>query len=158
LQAEEKRLSEAAFKSMMDEYIAIQEELMKEREEQMGELKKAIAATVIKNTASSDVGQMQQATDPFFKDNVINVFMNRCHKCHGNEEAKGGLRLHTLAATLQGGDGGPSIVQGDAEKSLLVELIKLDEDDDDIMPPKGGKLTDKEIAAIEKWINEGAKW
>lgn len=158
LQSEEKRLSEAAFKSMMDEYLAIQNEMIKEREEKMGALKKKIAAETLKMKASDDVGQMQQAQDPFFKDNVINVFMNRCHKCHGNEEAKGGLRLHTLAATIQGGDGGPSIVPGDAEKSLLVELIKLDEDDDDIMPPKGGKLTDKEIAAIEKWINDGAKW
>lgn len=158
LKAEEKRLSDAAFKAMMDEYLAIQTELVKEREQQMGALKKKIAAETLKMKASDDVGQMQQAQDPFFKDNVINVFMNRCHKCHGNEEAKGGLRLHTLAATIQGGDGGPSIVPGDAEKSLLVELIKLDEDDDDIMPPKGGKLTDKEIAAIEKWINDGAKW
>ena len=84
--------------------------------------------------------------------------MNRCHKCHGNEEAKGGLRMHTRDFITRGGDSGAGMIAGDSAKSLLFELITLDEDDDDVMPPKGGKLTDEEIAAIEKWINDGAHW
>ena len=29
-----------------------------------------------------------------------------CTKCHGEDQKKGGLRLHTLADTLKGGDSG----------------------------------------------------
>ena len=37
-------------------------------------------------------------------------------------------------------------------------LIKMDEDEDEVMPPKGGLLTKEQIAAIEKWIKEGAEF
>lgn len=157
LQAEEDKLAEATFKSMMDKFLALEVEMIKEREEKLAGMRKTILAQTLKEKKVGMV-QLQAATDPFFKDNVFGVLKNRCHKCHGNEEAKGGLRLHTRDFTIKGGDGGASIVPGDPAKSLLVELIKLAEDDDDVMPPKGGKLTDKEIAAIEKWIADGAKW
>ena len=50
------------------------------------------------------------------------------------------------------------VVVGKPAESYLVKLIKMTEDDDDVMPPKGGTLTPEEIALIEQWITEGAKF
>ena len=50
------------------------------------------------------------------------------------------------------------IVKGDPAASYLVKLIKMSEDDDDVMPPKGGVLTADQIAKVEAWIKAGAKF
>ena len=34
----------------------------------------------------------------------------------------------------------------------------MTEDDDDVMPPKGGTLTKDQVAKIKAWIKEGAKF
>ena len=43
---------------------------------------------------------------------------------------------------------------GDPAGSLLVERIKLSEDDDGVMPPRGERLTEEEILIIEQWTPE----
>jgi hypothetical protein len=52
-----------------------------------------------------------------------------------------------------GGDAGPAIVPGDPEESPLIEAIRY-RDHDFAMPPKG-KLSDREIAALTRWVEEG---
>ena len=48
-----------------------------------------------------------------------------------------------------------TILPGDPTGSLLVERIKLSEDDDGAMPPRGERLTEEEILIIEQWIARG---
>ncbi len=97
------------------------------------------------------------ADDEFFEKKVRPLFAEKCLSCHGADagKVKGGLKLTSRAALLEGGDSGPAIVPGAPEKSLLVTAVKYT--DDLKMPPKG-KLSDAEIADLTKWVKGGAKW
>jgi len=53
---------------------------------------------------------------------------------------------------------GKVAIAGDPVKSDIMFLITLPADDPDIMPAKGDPLTKEQVAAIETWIKEGAKW
>ena len=90
----------------------------------------------------------------FFEKRVRPILVEHCHKCHGEKQQKGGLRLDSAAAVLKGGGTGPAIVPGDPKQSLLVNAISYDPDGYQ-MPPDG-KLASHEIAALEEWIRRGA--
>ena len=98
------------------------------------------------------------AQDVDFSKEVLPVLKANCLKCHGEKKAKAKLRLHTQADLLKGGKNGKAVEPGKAAASLLLKRISLGADDDDIMPPEGGPLKKSEIAAIARWIDQGAKW
>ena len=86
------------------------------------------------------------------------IFEARCVSCHGPKKKKGGLRLAPIAEAFPEGDEDWwTILPGDPAGSLLVERIKLSEDDDGVMPPRGELLSKEEISLIEQWIAQGAK-
>jgi cytochrome c553 len=93
----------------------------------------------------------------FFESKVRPILSAKCYKCHSQEEgkAKGGLTLDTAEGTTKGGETGPSITPGNPDKSLLIAAI-LYTDPDLQMPPKGEKLSDKEIADLTAWVKMGA--
>ena len=93
-----------------------------------------------------------------FLRNIRPIFENKCVSCHGAERQKGGLRLDTRALALKGGDSGPAMVPGNADKSLIYKSTSLDESDDDHMPAKGEPLTDRELSDLKTWLNSGADW
>jgi hypothetical protein len=72
-------------------------------------------------------------------------------KCHGAEKPKAKLDLRTRAAMLKGGEAGPAVVPGSADKSLVFEMLRKGE-----MPPKGTKLTADQVALVKSWIDAGA--
>jgi cytochrome c553 len=93
----------------------------------------------------------------FFENQVRPILVEHCYSCHSADAKKvrGGLLLDSREATLQGGDSGPAVVPGHPDRSLLVTAVRyLDEDLQ--MPPKGGKLSDREIADLETWVRMGA--
>ncbi|HCN78446.1 MAG TPA: hypothetical protein DIT13_14790, partial [Verrucomicrobiales bacterium] len=92
----------------------------------------------------------------FFENEVRPLLVKHCYECHSLESGKqkGGLLLDRREGWQTGGDAGPSIVPGDVEKSLLIHSIRyLDEDLQ--MPPKS-RLSDAEVAVLEKWVRIGA--
>ncbi len=95
----------------------------------------------------------------FFEEQVRPILVNKCYDCHSKTKQKGGLRVDHIGYLKTGGDTGPAIVPGDPEKSPLIEAIRWTNDDFK-MPPKnnGGKMTDAEIATLEKWVKIGAPW
>ena len=93
-----------------------------------------------------------------FLRNIRPILENKCVSCHGAERQKGKLRLDTRIAALKGGDSGPAMVPGNAEKSLMYHSTSLDESDDDHMPAKGEPLTDSELSDLKTWLNNGADW
>jgi mono/diheme cytochrome c family protein len=102
-----------------------------------------------------EVAATASAVD-FMKD-IAPVLESRCVKCHGEKKQKGEYQLNTAAVFFTAGDSEEApIIKGESAKSYLVKLIKMSEDDDDVMPPKGGLLTPEQIAKIEAWINAGA--
>ncbi|MSU44332.1 MAG: hypothetical protein EXS22_09925, partial [Pedosphaera sp.] len=56
----------------------------------------------------------------------------------------------SLDSMLTGGESGPAFKPGNAEKSLLIELIHFNE-----MPPKKEtpRVTKEELELLRKWIN-----
>jgi hypothetical protein len=95
-----------------------------------------------------------QALD-FFEARVRPVLVQNCVPCHGPEKHKGGLRLDSARAMLEGGDSGPVIVPGSAEDSPLIEAIRYD---GGIQMPPDGKLPEAAIADLTEWIQRGAAW
>lgn len=93
-----------------------------------------------------------------FINEVIEILDNKCTGCHNDALAENGLKLETLEQMLKGGKGGPAILAGKADQSLLFQMgsHRLEP----VMPPKEKKdlksWTPEETALIKLWIDEGA--
>ncbi len=84
------------------------------------------------------------------------VLEDRCVTCHGESKQKGELRLDSWEAIQKGGESGEALVEGGAERSLLIERIELPLDHDDHMPPDGKpQLGFAEIRLLEWWVDAG---
>jgi len=100
----------------------------------------------------------QQAGTPqadFFERQIRPLLAEHCHACHGADQQKGGLRLDSRPALLAGGDSGPAVVPGQPEQSLLIEVVRYGGEIK--MPPKG-RLSPPQVAALVRWVAEGAVW
>jgi hypothetical protein len=95
----------------------------------------------------------------FFEKKIRPVLAEHCFKCHAADAKKvrGGLVLDTHDGVRTGGDSGPAVVPGDADKSLLIQAVRY-KNADTAMPPKngGGKLPDAVIRDLEEWVKRGA--
>jgi len=89
-----------------------------------------------------------------FEKDVRPIVKTHCTHCHGEEEKiAGGVDLRLRRFMDKALDDGAHVVEaGQPEKSAIVQIIRRGE-----MPKKGKKLTDEELAVIEKWITQGAK-
>jgi mono/diheme cytochrome c family protein len=87
----------------------------------------------------------------FHKD-VQPILKQNCVVCHSGDSAVGGLHLDTAEGALEGSQTGKVIVPGNPKESLLVQKVTAKE-----MPPAGPPLSEKQIAAIAAWIEQGAK-
>jgi cytochrome c5 len=90
---------------------------------------------------------------PDLKRDVMPILEAKCNRCHGAKQKGGKLDLRTREAMLKGGNTGAAIEPGNADKSLLVELIHFNE-----MPPKKAKprVTADELKVLKDWIKAGA--
>lgn len=86
-----------------------------------------------------------------FKHNVLPILNSHCLSCHGGLHQQGKLDLRTLKNLQAGGEQGPAIVPGSADKSLLWKLVSSDE-----MPPKPIKVSAEQKAVLRRWIESGA--
>ena len=91
-----------------------------------------------------------------FTKQIKPILEKSCVSCHGPEKDKGKLRLHTHKFMMDG----DVVEPGKVDDSYIIDLISLEHDDDDLMPPpgKGDPLSKSEISLIKTWIAEGAKW
>jgi mono/diheme cytochrome c family protein len=97
-------------------------------------------------------GALAGDADDLFTDSVRPLFERQCFKCHSSkaDELKGNLKLESVESILKGGDSGPAVVPGDIENSFLLRAIRFQVEDYQ-MPPSG-RLSDEEIALVEKWV------
>src|SRR5581483_1948007 len=95
------------------------------------------------------------AEGEFFEKEVRPLLVQRCQTCHGADKAKGGLRLTSRAAVLEGGGTGPAAVPGKPADSLIVKAIR--HTDTPKMPPKE-RLPDREIEILTRWVRMGLPW
>ncbi len=87
---------------------------------------------------------------PDFQRDVLPIFEAKCLRCHGAKRRDGKLDMRTLEAMLAGGVSGPAFKPGNAQKSLLIELLHYNE-----MPPKKEppRVTKEELELLRRWIN-----
>lgn len=92
----------------------------------------------------------------FFEAKVRPLLVKHCYECHSEEaeKQKGGLWLDRRAGWETGGDGGPAILPGRPDESLLIHSIRYG-DENLQMPPKS-RMTTEEIAVFEQWVAMGA--
>jgi hypothetical protein len=93
-----------------------------------------------------------------FARDIAPMLVGTCFNCHssGNNADRGGLRFNHFTNLLKGGDSGKIMVPGKPADSLLVKKLKGTAGDR--MPLNGRPWSDKQIALVEKWISEGAKY
>ena len=114
-----------------------------------------IASQIV--TVARAAKQSQQTEVDYFQE-IRPLLEKQCYDCHQGGKAQGNLRLDDHASVLEGGESdGPAIVPGNADASALLHRISS-KDENIVMPPKGDQLTDKEIALLKRWINDGAAW
>ena len=97
-----------------------------------------------------------------FNRDIRPILSDKCYHCHGPDEQgrKAQLRFDTREGALRIKDDFAVIVPGHSAESELIFRIKST-DDEEIMPPpeaKIGRLTPDEIATLQRWIDEGAKY
>src|SRR5262245_21027441 len=93
-----------------------------------------------------------------FQRDIKPILTRTCLTCHGPEKRRGGLRLDSRKAALEGGNGGPVLKPGDPASSRLLFIV-AGLDADLHMPPKGKTpLTPREIGQLRAWVEQGLKW
>jgi mono/diheme cytochrome c family protein len=117
----------------------------------------ATLAVALFQAAASELPPAATRTVEFVKD-VQPIFAKSCVSCHGPEKQKGGYRLDSPAAALQGGETySPAIKPGDSAGSPLIHLV-AGLVPDSPMPAKGDPLTAEQIGVLRAWIDQGAKF
>ena len=87
-----------------------------------------------------------QARVEFFERKVRPLLVDNCYNCHSaSTNSKGGLRVDDRNGLIAGGAGGPAVVPGKPEESLLLKAVR--HEDDLKMPPKK-HLSDEQIADL----------
>ena len=90
--------------------------------------------------------------EPLLERDVLPILTKNCMGCHGGLVSKASLDLRTLPGMLKGGETGPAIDSGHADKSELWKRIASDE-----MPAGDDreKLSAHDKATIKAWIDAG---
>ena len=98
-----------------------------------------------------DKGQVE-----YFEKHVRPLFSDQCCECHDKENGpdNGGLVLDSVAGIIAGGSRGRLFDTTDPEGSLLIQAITFAEDD--LQMPPAGKMSEKDINIILKWLRDGA--
>jgi hypothetical protein len=89
------------------------------------------------------------------------ILSDNCFACHGPDEKQrvANLRLDTKDGAFADRGGHPVIVPGNATDSKLYQRISAPDKTRRMPPPQATtSLTDKQIDAIRRWIDQGAKW
>jgi cytochrome c553 len=93
----------------------------------------------------------------FFERRIRPLLVGNCYTCHSADtNSKGGLRTDDRNGLINGGDSGPAVVPGKPEESVLLQAVRHEEGAPK-MPPKK-RLTEQEVADLERWIKDGAAW
>ncbi|MCH2210345.1 MAG: DUF1549 domain-containing protein [Fuerstiella sp.] len=104
-------------------------------------------------TAEDPVVSDTETTQGFRK-NVLPILKENCFECHSHDtkQARGGLVLDSRSGWVKGGESGPAIVPGRPDESLLIQAVRYEHLE---MPPTG-KLPDRLIHQLERWVADGA--
>jgi mono/diheme cytochrome c family protein len=96
-----------------------------------------------------------------FNRDIRPILSDNCYFCHGPDKNKreADLRLDTEGGLATKLDAGSVVDAGKPDSSVLVHRI-VAADESERMPPveSGKKLSERDIALLKRWIEQGAKW
>src|SRR5579872_5615798 len=79
----------------------------------------ALSICICAATVSAD-----EPADPVdYVQDIKPLLSRRCSSCHGALKQKNELRLDTAALAIKGGSGGPAVVPGKSDESLLIDAV-----------------------------------
>jgi hypothetical protein len=117
------------------------------------------AQTSPSETPSAHNARPGQAPPPAgtidYERDVKPILSESCLECHSQDKRKGGLSLAAYADILDGGRSGAVVRPGHAANSLMLARVKGEIGDR--MPLDELPLDDKQIAVLQRWIDEGAR-
>lgn len=87
-----------------------------------------------------------------FATDVMPILEQYCWECHSEESAELGLKLDTYEAVMAGSDYGTVIEAGDADGSLMIDMIANGD-----MPDGGDPVPPEQLEILKTWVNEGAE-
>jgi hypothetical protein len=105
---------------------------------------------------SAPPARAQRGDETFFELKIRPILADKCFKCHGGKKVSQGLRVDSRAALLKGGESGPAVIPGDADKSLLIQALRYTHAE--IKMPPDRRLPDKVVADFATWVQQGAAW
>ncbi len=119
------------------------------------------AAGLAQETKDSAADAPLPETIQFNRD-IRPILSNNCFTCHGPDKSHRVTLFHfdvEESAKQDLGHGHFAIAPGDLEKSALIQRVTAP-DPAHRMPPAstGHKLTERQIALLQEWIVQGAKW
>lgn len=104
------------------------------------------------------VGRASADDEVKFTTDIQPLFAERCLQCHGPDKQKGGLRLDRLESLLKVQESGhAAVVPGKLDESEIIRRITSD-DPDEVMPPKGDRLSAAKIGKLKEWVASGAEF
>lgn len=87
-----------------------------------------------------------------FKDQIAPIFHNRCVACHNIRNAQGRYNMANFDAMVSESESGHAISPGQADLSLLVQMIE-----DGSMPYDADPLSAEQITLVRRWVDFGAR-
>ncbi|QDT35836.1 c-type cytochrome domain-containing protein [Stratiformator vulcanicus] len=106
---------------------------------------------------SDSATKLSETADIDFVTDVRPIFARHCYQCHGPLHDKGGLRLHTRQFAQAGGHSGIALLGGDLDSNEILSRV-LSNDPNYRMPRDTERLSDDELAILERWVAEGTNW
>ncbi|MEQ1828514.1 MAG: PSD1 and planctomycete cytochrome C domain-containing protein [Pirellula sp.] len=93
----------------------------------------------------------------FYENHIRPLLVKHCYQCHSEKAGKqeSNLLLDRRKGWLEGGDSGPSVVPGDVDASILIRAVRYK--DPSLQMPPTRRLSDDEVAKLERWVGTGAK-
>ena len=96
-----------------------------------------------------------------FNRDVRPILAETCFKCHGFDQKhrEGKRRLDTREGALEDNDGVRAVVPGKLKESEVHLRIHSTDKDEQMPPPDSGKKVNaRQIAILDKWIEQGAEY
>ena len=115
----------------------------------------AILLLFLSQTGPARSAEPSAAEAESFEKDVRPILIEKCLACHGDTEPKAKLKLTARNHVLKGGKSGPAAVLDKAEESLLLRAVRYD--GKPRMPPDG-KLSDRQIEVLTRWVKLGVPW
>ena len=95
-----------------------------------------------------------------FQNEILPILRKKCLACHNETDAEGELVLESPQTIAKGGSSGETVVPGDPNASLMLQLAAHREEP--MMPPEdnasgASPMTPEELALLSLWIQQGAQ-